>query len=248
MKVSAEAFWDEALAYISKVRETQMDRIKQGGRMIVKCILADGVVHTFGTGHSKAFSMEMSNRAGGLVPVHGIYLDELLRKRREEVNDETKDSNIERDPGVVADILGMINFQPNDLLVMVSNSGRNGSVVEMALQVKRMGLPIIAITSMDHTTRVTSRHPSGKKLYEVADLVIDNCGPFGDAILEIPALPYQVCSISSITGAFIAQALTAEAIKGILEAGQKPPVLISANVDGGDEHNAELRRKYEGRI
>lgn len=247
-EVCAQRLWDEALERVARVRETQMDRVEQGGRMIARCVLNGGVVHVFGTGHSKAFTMEMCNRAGGLVPMHGIYLDDLLRKRRDAVKDETLDSSIERDPGVVAEVLNMVDFRPGDLTIMVSNSGRNGSVVEMALQVKGTGIPIIAVTSMEHTTKVSSRHASGKKLFEVADLVIDNCGPYGDAALETAALPYRVCSVSSITGAFIAQALTAEAIRRIIEAGQVPPVFISANVDGADRHNEELKKKYEGRV
>lgn len=248
MQVSAEKVFEEALKVVEKVRATQLSKIKEAGALIAECILNDGVVHVFGTGHSKAFAMEMANRAGGLVPVHGIYMDELLRKTETSVKDDSKDSNLERDPESARKIIAQIDLRPQDVMIITSNSGRNAATVEMASIVKQKGLKLIVVTSMDHTTKVTSRHESGKRLFEFADIVIDNCAPYGDTLLELPGLPYKACSISSISGAFIAQGLTAEAVRCLLEKGVTPPVLISANVDGGDEHNEKLRERYKGRI
>jgi uncharacterized phosphosugar-binding protein len=92
-----------------------------------------------------------------------------------------------------------------------------------------------------------SRHPSGKKLYEYADIVIDNCGPFGDTLLELPG-GGKACSISSLSGVLIEQMLTAETIRNLIARGIDPPVFISANVPGGIEQGETLRRRYEGRI
>ena len=114
--------------------------------------------------------------------------------------------------------------------------------------VKERNMPLIVVTSMKHTKSVSSRHESGKNLYEFGDVVIDNCGPIGDALLQVESLLMKVCSISSIAGAFIAQGLTAEIIGNLKESGITTPVFISANVDNGDDYNNALRAKYEGRI
>ncbi len=92
-----------------------------------------------------------------------------------------------------------------------------------------------------------SRHPSGKKLYELADIVIDNCGPFGDALLELPG-GGKACSISSLSGVLIGQMLTAETIGNLIARGSDLPIFISTNVPGGIEQGEQLRRRYEGRI
>src|SRR5690606_9781270 len=145
----------------------------------------------FGTGHSRAFAMEMAGRAGGLVPVHAIEEDILFLNGIYPV-EERKNPYLERDPKIAHQILAQYDIRPEDIFIIVSNSGRNGSTVEMAAEVKRRGHKLIVVTSMAHTTSVTSRHPSGKLLYEFADVVIDNCGPLGDAMLEVEGNPVKV--------------------------------------------------------
>jgi uncharacterized phosphosugar-binding protein len=237
----ADRFFDEALAVVQELRSTQMDQIRQAAALLADRLLAGGVIHIFGSGHSKAFAMELCNRAGGLMPMHPVTLDDL------KVND-IHDPSIERDPANAHKLLALQDIRPEDGFIIVSNSGRNGVIVEMAAEIKRRGLPLVAVTALKHAIRVTSRHPSGQMLHDVADVVIDNCGPFGDALLPVPGQGWNCCSISSITGAFVAQALTAEWAQAYLDRGETPPVLISANVDGGDEHNEALRRKYAGRV
>jgi len=131
--------------------------------------------------------------------------------------------------------------------MIASNSGGNGSVVELARLVKERGHPLIAVTSMQHTTAVESRHPSGLRLFEIADVVLDNGAPFGDAVLELPG-GGAACGISSITAALIAQMIIAEVLRDLLAHGVTPPVYLSANVPGGDEHNRALEARYEGRL
>lgn len=247
MQISAPALFAEAQAAIAKLETTQMEMIRQAGALLADAIQRDGVIQVFGTGHSRAFAMEMSNRAGGLVPANAIDM-ELLFLRQVLPMSLWHSPELERDPATAAKILAQYDIRPADAFIIVSNSGRNGSTVEMAMRVKRHGHPLIVVTSMEHTTQVTSRHPSGKKLYELADIVIDNCGPYGDAALAVEGKDYKVCAVSSITGALIAQGLTAEIIGCLQRAGAEVPVLISANVDGGDAHNEALRAKYAGRI
>ncbi len=240
-------FFKEAYKTIDKLENTQMDNIINAGKLLSDCIKNNGVIHVFGTGHSKAFAMEMVYRAGGLVPTHRISLDDLALKGLIPVEDLFA-PEIERDPENAHKLWNLYNVEPQDAFIIVSNSGRNGTIVEFASMVKERNMPLIVVTSMEHTKSIKSRHISGKNLYEFGDIVIDNCGPEGDAILQAEGLSVKVCSISSITGGFIAQGLTAEIISNLKERGITPPVFISANVDNADDYNNSLRAKYEGRI
>jgi uncharacterized phosphosugar-binding protein len=245
-ELSAEAFFLAAREAVERVERTQMPEIVRAADLLTPRLLDDGVVHIFGTGHSRAFAMEMASRAGGLAPFHAMALEDLATRGNRSM-EEVLDPTLERDPSVAREVLGIHDVRSEDAFVVVSNSGRNGSTVEMALAARERGLPVVAVTSLDHTRAVTSRHPSGKRLFEVADVVIDNGAPLGDAVLDLGG-GLRVCALSSITGAVIAQALTAEIARRYVDAGREPPVLVSANVDGADERNALLRKPYEGRI
>ncbi|HEV8572344.1 MAG TPA: SIS domain-containing protein [Actinomycetota bacterium] len=245
-RLSAESFFGVATEALEHVERTQLPEIQRAADLLASRLLAGGVVHVFGTGHSEAFAMELAGRAGGLAPFHAMTLQDLAFRGTRSA-DDVLDPTLERDPAVARELLALHDVRKKDAFVVVSNSGRNGSTVEMARAAGERGLPVVAVTSLDHTRRVSSRHPSGKRLFEVADVVIDNGAPFGDAVLELES-GVRVCAVSSLTGAFIAQALTAEITRRYLDAGKEPPVLVSANVDGADERNAELRRRYEGRI
>lgn len=245
--IDGNKFFDEAMESIEKLRNTQMENIVRSSKILTERMLQGGVVHIFGTGHSKCFGMEMCKRAGGLVPMNRITLDDLALNGIIESVD-LKDPTLERNPDIAHRLWELYKIEEKDAFVIVSNSGRNGSIVEFASLVKGKGMPLIVVTSLEHTKSVESRHQSGKKLYEFADVVINNCGPKGDALIPINDMNIKGCSISSITGGFIAQALTAEIIKGYIEKGLEPPILISFNVDGSDKHNENLLKKYEGRI
>ena len=131
--------------------------------------------------------------------------------------------------------------------MIASNSGVNSSIVGMALAAKERGHKVIAVTSLAHTNAVEPKHPSGKRLAEVADVVIDTLAPFGDATLSVGD-HIGVGAVSSITAAYIAQALTIGVVTSLLDDGEVPPVYISANVPGGDAHNDALTERYGRRI
>ena len=213
---------------------------------MTRAIEAGAVIQAFGTGHSEAFAMEIAGRAGGLIPTNKIALRDLVLHGGLTV-EALAGSSLERDPDVVSELWEISPIRPGDVFVIASNSGVNGSVVGLALSAKERGHDVIAVTSLQHTARVRPKHPSGLRLSEVADVVIDNLAPYGDATLALTG-GVAVGSVSSITSAFIAQLLTigvAERMKG---EGQVPPLYLSANVPGGDEHNRALEKKYQGRI
>ncbi len=244
-EVSAVAFAAEAEAAVRLVSHEQMDAVAAAADLVVGGLRAGGVVQAFGTGHSQALAMEFAGRAGGLVPTNMIAVRDLVLLGGEPP-DVLFTEHLERDPAVGGRLYELAGAQPSDVFVMASNSGGNGSVVELARIVKERGHPLVVITSMAHTSRVTSRHPSGQRLFELADVVLDNGAPYGDAMLD--AAGTAVCAISSITAALLAQMIVAEVVRTMLAAGETPPVYLSANVPEGDAHNSALEARYAGRI
>lgn len=245
MSIGQDEFVAAAKDLVDQLVTTQRDAISAAATLVADCVLADGVVQAFGTGHSQGLVMEIAGRAGGLIPTNRLALRDVAT-----YGGDAPDSlgpHTERDPAIAHRVYELAAPRANDLFVIASNSGGNGSIVEMALLVKERGHRLIAFTSLAHATAVDSRHPAGKHLHDFADVVIDNCGPMGDTLLPMPG-GGQVCAISSITSAFAAQMMLADACARLLAAGRTPPVYLSVNIPGGDEHNKALEEHYSGRI
>lgn len=213
---------------------------------MVGSIRNGGVLQAFGTGHSQAFAMEIAGRAGGLIPTHAIALRDTVLKGDRPASD-LEGGLLERDTNIANELWELHEFQPEDVFLIASNSGVNGSIVGIALRAKEEGHTVIAVTSLEHTNAVTPKHPSGKRLAEIADLVIDNLAPFGDATVPVGD-GVMAGAVSSITAAYIAQLLTLATAARIQEAGETPPLYLSANIPGGDEHNDALKARYGERI
>ena len=244
-EVSASAFAAVAEETVRQVATSQAEAVGKAADLIVEGLRAGGVVQAFGTGHSQALAMEIAGRAGGLVPTNMIAIRDLVLLGGEPPEVLFTD-HLERDPAVGRRLYDLAGVHPADVFVLASNSGGNGSMVEFAHVVKEHGHPLVAVTSMAHTSRVTSRHPSGLRLFELADVVLDTGAPYGDAVLETGGT--AVCAVSSITAALLAQMIVAEVVRTMLAAGETPPVYLSANVPEGDAHNTELEARYAGRI
>ncbi len=244
--IGLELFWQEAFKVLERVRQTQTAAIRRAASLFARCIEKNGVIQVYGTGHSRALAMELAGRAGGLVPVNRIDLEDLALSAHWPL-DRVKRSDIERDLAAGQAILSCYHIEPQDVFIILSSSGVNAAIVEVAQRAKEHGHMLVAVTSLEHTQCVASRHPSGKKLYEFADIVIDNCGPFGDALLELPS-GGKACSVSSLSGVLINQMLTAETIGQLIARGIEPPIYLSYNVPGGIELGERLRQRYEGRI
>lgn len=214
--------------------------------MLADSIAADGVVQAFGTGHSQAFAMEIAGRAGGLIPTNTVALRDIALFGGQDVA-SLSGSSLERDSTVVDELWALIGAGPQDVFVIASNSGVNGSIVGLALLAKQHGHGVIAVTSLEHTTAVTPKHPSGRRLSEVADIVIDNLAPYGDTTLTL-AGDIGVGAVSSMTAAFVAQLLTVGVAERLAATGVRPPIYLSANIPGGDEHNHQLEARYGERL
>jgi uncharacterized phosphosugar-binding protein len=242
------------LGYLAEVRRvadhierTQLPAIVEAGALVAASIAAGGVLQSFGTGHSEALAMELSGRAGGLVPTNKLALRDLILYGGDPL-DSLADPKIERVEGLARRVYSLANVEPQDVFVIASSSGGNGAIVEMAEHVTAQGHKLIAITSLEHTARITPRHPSGKRLKDFADVVLDNGAPFGDAVLPLPGGAGKACGISSIGNTIVGQAMIAEALRLLAEKGIEPPVYLSANSPGTDGHNDALEDRYAGRI
>jgi uncharacterized phosphosugar-binding protein len=245
-QISAAAFAAEGRAATERAVAANKDSVAAAGRLFADCVAADGVVHGFGTGHSQATVLEIVGRAGGLIPTNRIGLADLVL-RGDEDRSVLDDPLLERSPGLARRLYDLAGPQPQDLFVIVSNSGVNNSIVDMALHVKEAGHRLIALTSLTHTRAVPALHPSGKRLADIADAVLDNCAPAGDALLPLPD-GGALCGVSTITSALLVQMVLAESV-GILQAeGHEAPVYVSANLPGGHERNVVLEERYAGRL
>ena len=165
-----------------------------------------------------------------------------------DVDPATMTSQMERLPDYGRIIIDAQPIGSGDVIIIHSVSGRNTVTIDAALRAKEKGATVIALTNMETTRQVKSRHPSGKNLYEVADLVLDNCGCLGDASLDIPGVPEKVAPTSTAVGAAMLNAMMAQTVALMTEAGAVPPVFVSANLDRGDAHNKEMLARYKNNI
>ncbi len=235
-------YFAEIQRLLNKVLETQNQAIEQAITATANALQQGGTVYAFGTGHSHMLAEELFYRAGGLVKVHPI-LDEPLMLHV----GASRSSHIERLPGYAATLLDHgISPTANDVFFIFSNSGRNAVPVEMAIEAKKRGATVICITNLAHSGQSSSRHPSGKRLFELCDIVIDNCGCIGDAAMQ---LNDKTCGpTSTVIGAAILQSIACGAVEELQNRGVEPEVFSSSNVDGGDAINEQFIQKYQKEI
>lgn len=226
---------------LEKTKQTQEDNIYKAAQFVTDSCIKGGKFYVFGSGHSHMVAEEIYIRAGGLAYVKAILPPELMLHEM-----PNKSTYLERLAGYSEAMLKLHKVDKNDTLMIISNSGRNNVPVEMALAAKELGCKVIALTSLAHSMNTTSRHLSGKRLYEIADVVIDNGAAIGDAAFAIEGLETPTGPTSDGTGVIIAQALIAQIIDNLVKAGIQPPVFKSSNIDGADEYNAALFDEYYG--
>jgi uncharacterized phosphosugar-binding protein len=237
-----ERFFDITQATLNRLRETQWDNIGTVAAWLGDALARDGWLYVFGTGHSHLVAEEVFYRAGGLA--HAVpMLDPRIM-----LHDHAIEATYtERETGFAENMIQHYPVAAGDVLVVVSNSGRNAVPIEMALAGRTRGMRVAAILNRAQNDAWPSRHASGKKLADVAEVVIDNCGPNGDAWLELPGMPAAIGSTSSLVGLLIIQLIQVRAVELALARGVAPEMYISSNTRG-DDHNDRLLQKYKSRI
>lgn len=224
----------DLIGAVTESLKTEERSMEAAGHIIAETVSKGGVVVTFGSGHSNTVAMEIGLRAGGLVPVIVIQ--------------EPSGGQYEKIEGVGTEFFRKWDLRENDCVVIISNSGRNPLPIELAMKVKEMGIKLIVVTSLEFSKNVTSRHSSGKKLYEFADVILDNKCVTGDSALEIEGVKGNIGPTSTIAGCLLLNQSVTYAVEELVHKGIEPPVLISANVDAGRVHNEEMLQKYKDRL
>ncbi|MEI3848772.1 MULTISPECIES: sugar isomerase domain-containing protein [unclassified Microbacterium] len=231
---------------IDRIAEGQGSAVQEAVSLLAPRLMAGGVLHVFGTGHARIPMHEMVGRAGGLAPVNLVRLSDLAFRGDVRAQD-IADPLLERDPAIAAPLFALTAPREEDAFLIASNSGINAAVVEFAMMVRDAGLPVVALTSLAHSRSVASRHASGTKLFELADVVIDNGAPAGDAALDLGG-GVRVGAVSNLAGVIVAQLLTEGIARAYLAEGRTPPVFRSMNLPDGDRHNADPLAAYAGRV
>jgi uncharacterized phosphosugar-binding protein len=238
-----ERFFDGIDAIFQEIRSTQGPNIEQAADLIAAAVIQDGVVHIFGTGHSNAIAEEVFGRANTLAPVNQVVDLSLAGS----VN-TVQSFYTERVEGLGALIFDHVRPQPPDVFLVISNSGRNAVPIEFARAAREHGHKVIVETCVDFSLSQPSRHSSGKRLLDYADVVLDNHTPYADVVVRVDGMKPGLGSASGIAGSYLVHAVLVEAAMKIKERGVEPPVFMHGNLDGGMEYNQYLLEKYWLRI
>lgn len=238
------SYFNAILPVLQRAFESQCETLALVAEKMADIIQNDHLVYVFGAGHAGIIAEEMCYRAGSLVPTVPIFAPGLTVNTRP----VTLETDLERISGYAALILHASNITVNDMLIIHSNSGRNTVAIEMAEAAMKAGIYVVALTSKEHSRAVTSRHPSGYKLMDLADAVIDNCGILGDAICEIKGLDARAGSTSTVVGAALMNSLIVSAAEILQSRGVEPPIFRSANIDNSEESNQRWMDHYGSRL
>lgn len=226
---------------LTEIKYKENENIEKASEVVAESINNGGVLYVFGSGHSHMISEEIYARAGGLAYVKAILPDEVMLHQM-----PNKSAFIERLEGYAGGLLDLYKLDDKDTLLVISNSGRNGVPVEMCLEAKKRGAKVIVITSLTASKASTSRHSSGKRIFEIADVVMDNHAPIGDAAFKVEGVETSVGPVSTFTGVAIVNSLIVGIVDRLNKLGHEIPIFKSSNVDGCDEYNNELFDKYYG--
>lgn len=238
-----EKFYEKVSNLQKQIRDTQDDYIKEVAQCMYDSILNDGCVHLYDTGH--IIDSEIINRAGGLELMrrfrYSLNIESVARPRLERITKE-KDTSIE---GLAELALHQAQVLPGDVMVIGSVSGKTVNVIDLALACKKMGVKVVAVTSIEYSSQVVSEHSSGKRLYEIADIVLNNCAPYGDAMMEIEGLKAMFIPASGISAAYIMWAVNADLVELFIKHGKSPSILKSVNYEPNIAYNQDLEKKYQ---
>jgi uncharacterized phosphosugar-binding protein len=247
--MSADQWFEKTAQIHRRIRETQRENIAAAAEAIARSIELGRMVHLFGAGHGSLPVMECYPRIGGFVGYHPMT-EHCLSYFTNVVGDSgvPQFMFLERLEGFAQVILQNYRLDPRDTMMIFSQSGINGVVVDMALETKKQGLTVVALTSLEHTNSVQPRHSSGKRLCEIADIVVDTCVPAGDAMVEVPGLREKVGPGSTFGFVTAVNAINCEVARLLTERGHPPIVNASHNFLPPEEASKQMARVWEAYI
>lgn len=225
---------------IENISINQGDAIDKAAAAIAMAISGGGCIHLYDTGH--LLDSEFIGRAGGMMSFKRLRGDlSVENDARSRPADRQKDRNME---GLMRYVLKKSNVQTGDVLIIGSVSGKSAIPVDLALTAREMGITVIALTSVEYSSMLKSDHSSGKRLFEAADIVLDNCAPPLDAMVDVPELGLSICPASGISAAVIMWAVTAQVVDKLTAQGIRPTIYKSINFPGSAEFNDMEYKRY----
>lgn len=239
--MSFERYTKKIDKILKEIKAEEKENIMTVAEKFIETIENDGIIHVFGTGHSHILAEEVFYRAGGLAVMSPIFDSGVMLD-----GGAIKSTKMERLEDYGNIILDNYDLQQKDLMIVVSNSGRNAVPVDAALKSQKEGLEVVALTSLEYSKANDSRHKSGKRLFEVADYVLDNHTPYGDAVVDFGIT--KAVPGSTIAASYVLNSVISETISKMKERNMEIPVYKSGNIDGADEENQKLAEKYGDRI
>ncbi|WP_206341380.1 sugar isomerase domain-containing protein [Streptomyces ureilyticus] len=234
-----------AVGIVEQIAESQAGAVEAAAQIAAGSIAADGVVYTFGTGHSRMPVEEIFPRYGsypGFQPL--VELSMTFHTQVVGANGQRQAMFIERVEGLADQILANFRLRPSDSMFIFSVSGLNAVPIEMAMGAKKAGLPVIAATSLQETNAAEPRHPSGSRLADHADVVIDLGSPVGDAICHVDGLDVPVGPVSTFTAIAVVNEIKVRVAELLAERGAMPPVITSSRLVGADRSNELFEGAY----
>jgi uncharacterized phosphosugar-binding protein len=242
---AAERYFRAAVDCLHGLLDSQRDALDRAAALCTEAIARDGLVHLFGCGHSRMLCEEMTPRQGCFVGWHTLV--ELALTYHNPIvgpNGLRQSLHLEKTPGYAEQILRNFAFGPHDVMVVISTSGIREVIIEMAEGAKRRGLPVIGVLSRAHCERAKPAHPSGKKLLDVADVVVDNGAPEGDCLLPLEGAPGRTGPFSTVGGALVMNLLRCEVAQRLADRGVEPVFLPSHQFVGSRTVEEQLEYFY----
>lgn len=241
-------YYRSIIENLEKINATQSENIRKAGQLMTDAIENDRLIHVYGGGgHTTLPVGEMFFRAGGLACINPVMETGLSV-----FNQALKYLELERTVNFGSAIVKYYNLKPGDVLIIFHNIGINPATIDAAMEAKKAGAKIIAVSSAAWQTEMPAdhfiRHPNKTNLFDYADVCIEDFNPVGDAVVQVPGLDTPIAPISNIADFYIAHLLEIETVKQCVDRGITPPVWSSANTPGGDEKNAAYLEKYRPRV
>ena len=228
---------------MGRVAITQQESVAACVDLFADALASGKMIHTFGTGHSHLLAEEIFYRAGGLAAIYPI-LDERLMLHKEVV----KGSQNERLPGLAQELVNQHPIASGDVVIVISNSGGNQVTIDLVKLAQGLGAKVIAVTSVSHATSKSARSNAAEKIHHLADVVLDNSGVVGDALVRVAGSPMSAGPTSTVIGGALLQSVVVGTVAECLKRGIQPEIFLSSNLAGGDENNAAIFDKYRSLI
>jgi len=244
MTDTIERYFDAISGRISELRSAERENIRKAASACAKSILNGGVVHIHDTGHM--LNTELVGRAGGLVGFTPLSFG-LNVANPNSFRDRTGEPKPDVEAEVIALALKRSHVRAGDVLIVGSVSGKSFNPVELAIRARALGVTVVAVTALAYSSKLEPQHPSGKRLFEAADIVIDNHAPYGDAMVEVPGLDSNVCPASGICAAVALWAVIAGIVEELVAAGKTPTVYPSVNRPDGRDLVSKAQKEYAER-